>query len=109
METAGKLVDDEKLREAMKDNGIGRPSSRASIIETLIKRGYVQRDKKSLVSCPAGRNLIRVIQDPLLKSPELTGQWECKLREIEHGHYTLGRFMEELQSQLVTIIKDVKK
>lgn len=63
----------------------------------------------SLLSCLAGRNLIRVIQDPLLKSPELTGQWECKLREIEHGHYTLDRFMEELQSQLVTIIKDVKK
>ena len=109
METAGKLVDDEKLREAMKDNGIGRPSSRASIIETLIKRGYVKRDKKSLVSCPAGRNLIRVIQDPLLKSPELTGQWEYKLREIEHGHYSLGQFMEGLQSQLVTIIKDAKK
>ena len=109
METAGKLVDDERLREAMKDNGIGRPSSRASIIETLIKRGYVLRDKKSLVSCPAGRNLIRVIQDPLLKSPELTGQWEYKLREIEHGRYTLDRFMEEIQSHLVTIIQDVKK
>ena len=108
METAGKLVDDEKLREAMKENGIGRPSSRAGIIETLLKRGYIRREKKSLISNPAGRDLIATIQVKLLKSPELTGQWEKKLRDIEKGTFTLEKFMEELQAQLVDIIKDVK-
>ena len=108
METAGKMVDDETLREAMKENGIGRPSSRAGIIETLLKRGYIRREKKSLISNPAGRDLIDTIQVKLLKSPELTGQWEKKLRDIEHGHFTLEHFMEELQTQLVSIIKDVK-
>jgi len=108
METAGKMVDDETLREAMKENGIGRPSSRAGIIETLLKRGYIRREKKSLISNPAGRDLIDIIQVKLLKSPELTGQWEKKLRDIEHGRFTLEHFMEELQTQLVSIIKDVK-
>ena len=108
METAGKLVDDETLREAMKENGIGRPSSRAGIIETLLKRGYIRREKKNLISNPAGRELIEVIQVRLLKSPELTGQWEKKLRDIEHGRFTLELFMEELQDQLISIIKDVK-
>lgn len=107
METAGKLVDDETLREAMKDNGIGRPSSRAGIIETLLKRRYVRREKKALISNPAGRDLISVIQAPLLKSPELTGLWEKKLRDIEKGTFTLESFMSELQDQLVAIIKAV--
>ena len=108
METAGKLVDDETLREAMKENGIGRPSSRASIIETLLNRGYIRREKKSLVSCQAGRDLISIITARMLKSPELTGQWEKKLRDIEKGTFTLESFMGELQSQLVSIIKEVK-
>ena len=108
METAGKLVDDEALREAMKENGIGRPSSRAGIIETLIKRGYIRREKKALISNQAGRDLIDVINAQMLKSPELTGLWEKKLREIERGHYSLDLFMQELQSQLLSIIKEVK-
>ena len=108
METAGKFVDDETLREAMKENGIGRPSSRAGIIETLLKRGYIRREKKNLISNPAGRDLIEVIQAKMLKSPELTGIWEKKLRDIEKGVFTLESFMEELQAQLVSIIKEVQ-
>lgn len=108
METAGKFVDDESLREAMKENGIGRPSSRAGIIETLLKRGYIRREKKNLVSNQAGRDLLEVIQARMLKSPELTGQWEKKLRDIEHGTFTLEHFMDELQAQLVSIINEVK-
>jgi DNA topoisomerase-3 len=108
METAGKFVDDETLREAMKENGIGRPSSRASIIETLLKRQYIRREKKNLLSTQAGRHLIATIQARMLKSPELTGQWEKKLRDIEHGSFTLEKFMKELQTQLVNIIKDVQ-
>ena len=108
METAGRLVNDEALREAMKENGIGRPSSRAGIIETLLKRGYIRRDKKALISCAAGRELIDVINAQMLKSPELTGVWEKKLREIERGHYSLDKFMQELQSQLIDIIKEVQ-
>ena len=107
METAGKLVDDETLREAMKENGIGRPSSRASIIETLLKRGYIRREKKNLVSNPTGRDLISIIDARMLKSPELTGQWEKKLRDIEKGTFTLNYFMDELQAQLVSIIRGV--
>ena len=107
METAGKLVDDEQLREAMKENGIGRPSSRASIIETLLKRNYIRRNKKQLISNPAGRELIAIIQDRLLKSPEMTGQWERKLRDIERGKYSLEWFMKDLEKQLVDIIKTV--
>jgi len=108
METAGKLVDDEALREAMKENGIGRPSSRASIIETLLKRGYIRREKKNLISNQAGRDLVNVIKAKMLLSPELTGQWEKKLRDIEKGTFTLDSFMDELQAQLVAIIKEVK-
>ncbi len=108
METAGKLVDDESLREAMKENGIGRPSSRAGIIETLLKRGYIRREKRALISNQAGRDLIDVISAQMLKSPELTGLWEKKLREIERGHYSLNLFMKELESQIVAIIKDVE-
>ena len=107
METAGKFVEDETLREAMKENGIGRPSSRASIIETLLKRGYIRREKKNLISNPTGRDLIRIIKAKMLKSPELTGQWEKKLRDIEKGTFTLDAFMDELYDQLVSIIKEV--
>ena len=108
METAGKFVDDETLREAMKENGIGRPSSRAGIIETLLKRGYIRRDKKKLISTQTGRDLLDIIHVKMLKSPELTGVWEKKLRDIEKGTFTLEYFMDELQAQLVSIIKDVK-
>ena len=108
METAGKLVEDESLREAMKENGIGRPSSRAAIIETLLKREYIRREKKALISQPAGRDLIDTIQAKMLKSPELTGIWEKKLRDIEHGTFSLEQFMDELQAQLVSIIKEVQ-
>ena len=108
METAGKMVDDEELREAMKENGIGRPSSRAGIIETLLKRGYIHREKKSLISNKAGRDLIGIINARMLKSPELTGKWEKKLRDIEKGVFTLEAFMDELQAQLVSIIKEVQ-
>ena len=108
METAGKLVDDESLRDAMKANGIGRPSSRAGIIETLLKRGYIRREKRNLISNQSGRDLIATIQSNLLKSPELTGLWERKLRDIEHGHFTLDRFMNALQQQLTDIIREVQ-
>lgn len=107
METAGKLVEDDELRDAMKENGIGRPSSRAGIIETLIKRDYIHREKKNLVSTRIGRDLISVITSKMLKSPELTGQWEKKLRDIEAGKYSTDMFMSELSSQLVLIIKEV--
>lgn len=109
METAGKLVEDETLRDAMKENGIGRPSSRASIIVKLLKRGYIIRDKKKLVSTQAGRDLIHIIEARMLKSPELTGKWEKKLRDIEHGNYSRESFMSELQEQLKEIIKAVKE
>ena len=108
METAGKFVDDEELRDAMKENGIGRPSSRAGIIELLLKRQYIRREKKNLISNKTGRDLIGIIKAKMLLSPELTGLWEKKLRDIEKGAFTLGLFMEELQEQLVTIIKEVK-
>lgn len=108
METAGKFVDDETLREAMKENGIGRPSSRAGIIETLLNRGYVQREKKKLVSTQAGRDLISIIEAKMLKSPELTGKWEKKLRDIEAGRYTRESFMEELKGQIIEIIHNVQ-
>ena len=106
METAGKFVEDESLREAMKENGIGRPSSRAGIIETLIKRGYVERQKKNIVSTSTGRQLLSYIKSNLLKSPELTGRWEKKLRDIESRKYSRKSFMEELESQLREIISN---
>ena len=85
METAGNEVDDEELRAAMKANGIGRPSTRAAIIELLFKRGYIAHQKKNIIPTAIGINLIDAVSNPLLKSPELTGQWERKLREIEAG------------------------
>jgi DNA topoisomerase-3 len=96
METAGKLVDNEEMREVMKENGIGRPSTRASIIETLFKRQYIEKKKKNLFATPTGMALIDKISFDLLKSPELTGQWEHKLRMIERGTYEAQTFKEEL-------------
>ena len=107
METAGKFVEDEELRAAMKENGIGRPSSRASIIETLFKRHYIRRDKKRLVATPTGIQLIGVIKEELLKSCELTGIWEKKLRDIEHQKYDAAQFVEELKAQIGQIVNDV--
>lgn len=109
METAGKFVEDEELREAMKENGIGRPSSRASIIETLLKRNYIIRERKNIVSTDTGKRLISIIKGKMLTSPETTGQWEKKLRLIERGKFTLNEFMSELTSQLQTIVRTVKE
>jgi len=105
METAGNEVEDEELRSAMKANGIGRPSTRAAIIELLFKREYIARKKKNIIPTAIGINLIRSITDPLLKSPELTGQWEKKLREVEAGTYPVGQFMEELKDMTYKIVK----
>ena len=107
METAGKFVEDETLRAAMKENGIGRPSSRASIIETLFKRHYIKRDKKRLIATPTGIELIDLIREELLKSCELTGIWEKKLRDIEHQQYDAQQFIEELKAQVTEIVRDV--
>ena len=108
METAGKQVDDEELRELLKENGIGRPSTRAGIIETLLKRQYIRKDKKRLLATVTGIQLIDTIRDDLLKSAELTGQWERKLRMIEAGTYRVADFMEELKvkvNELVYVVK----
>lgn len=107
METAGKFVDDEELRAALKENGIGRPSSRANIIETLFKRRYIKRERKNIVATPTGIELIDLIKEELLKSCELTGIWEKKLRDIEHGQYDAGQFVSELKGQITTIVNDV--
>ena len=107
METAGKFVDNEELRAAMKENGIGRPSSRASIIETLFKRNYIRRERKRIVATPMGIQLIDLIHEELLKSPELTGIWEKKLRDIEHKTYDAGTFINELKQQITDIVNQV--
>ena len=107
METAGKFVEDETLRAAMKENGIGRPSSRAGIIETLFKRHYIQRKGKRLIATPTGIELIDLIREELLKSCELTGIWEKKLRDIEHQKYDAGQFINELKQQVADIVRDV--
>ena len=107
METAGKFVEDETLRAAMKGNGIGRPSSRASIIETLFKRRYIKRERKRLVATPTGIELIDLIREELLKSCELTGIWEKKLRDIEHQKYDAQQFINELKQQVTDIVRDV--
>ena len=108
METAGKQVEDEELRDLMKENGIGRPSTRAGIIETLLKRHYIRKDKKRILATPTGIELIDTIQNDLLKSAELTGQWEKKLRMIEDGKYEVGLFMEELKGMVNEIVHFVK-
>ena len=107
METAGKFVEDDELRAAMKENGIGRPSSRASIIETLFKRRYIKRDRKRLIATPTGIELIDLIREELLKSCELTGIWEKKLRDIEHQKYDARQFIDELKQQVTQIVSDV--
>jgi len=107
METAGKAVDDEELRDAMKENGIGRPSTRAAIIETLFKRRYIRKERKSLSPTLAGIQLIDTIHEPLLKSPALTGLWEKKLREIERGEYSASQFIEELKQMIAGIVINV--
>lgn len=107
METAGKLVDDEELREAMKENGIGRPSTRAAIIETLFKRKYIRKEKKNLRATSAGIALIDTIKVDLLKSAKLTGIWENKLRKIESREYDAAQFIDELKAQIGEIVYDV--
>ena len=107
METAGKLVDDDELREAMKDNGIGRPSTRAAIIETLFKRKYIVREGKSLKATAAGIALIDTIKVDLLKSAKLTGIWENKLRQIEKGSYDAVAFVTELKNLIGKIVVEV--
>ena len=108
METAGKNVDDEELRDLMKANGIGRPSTRAAIIETLLKRKYVYKDKKRILPTPTGIKLIETIQNRLLKSAELTGQWEKKLREIADGKYSAAQFMVQLKQMVCGVVEEVK-
>ena len=107
METAGKFVEDEELRAALKENGIGRPSSRAGIIETLFKRHYIKRQRKNLMATPTGIELIDTIHEELLKSCELTGIWEKKLRDIEHKKYDPAQFINELKAQITEIVNDV--
>ena len=107
METAGKLVDNEELRAALKENGIGRPSTRAAIIETLFKRHYIRKERKNLVATPTGMELIDLIHEELLKSAELTGIWEKKLRDIEAKKYDPKQFLDELKQQVTEIVQQV--
>ncbi len=108
METAGKQVDDEELRSLMKENGIGRPSTRANIIETLFKRKYMVRMKKNLIPTQTGIQLIATIQNELLKSVELTGQWERKIRQVENGEYEVSKFLDEMKLMVATLVHEVK-
>lgn len=107
METAGKLVENEELRDALKENGIGRPSTRAAIIETLYKRGYMRKEKKNLVPTATAMELMSLIHDELLKSAELTGIWEKRLREIEKGKYDSHQFLEELKQMVQSLVTSV--
>ena len=107
MESAGKNIDDEELREAMKENGIGRPSTRAEIIEKLCKRNYIRRERKNLIATPTGIELISLIRNELLKSAELTGQWEKKLRDIEKRKYEAKTFIDELKAMLAEVVNEV--
>ena len=108
METAGKQIDDEELRELMKDNGIGRPSTRAAIIETLFRRNYIKRERKNLVPTITGMELIGVISNELLKSAEMTGNWEFKLRQIEKGAYAAEAFLQEMKLMVTELVTQVK-
>lgn len=108
METAGKQVEDEEMRELLKDNGIGRPSTRANIIETIFKRNYIERKKKNIFATQTGMDLIDTIQNELLKSAELTGDWERKLRLIEKGEYAMETFKQELIDMVVNLTNEVK-
>ena len=107
METAGKLVDNDELRDALKENGIGRPSTRAAIIETLFKRHYIRKERKNLIPTPTGMELIQLIHEELLKSAELTGIWEKKLREIEKKSYDAATFLNELKQMVTDIVNSV--
>lgn len=109
METAGKFVENDELRDALKENGIGRPSTRAAIIETLIKRNYIQKERKNLIPTQMGTDLISIIQNELLKSAELTGRWEKKLREIERGTYQATQFIAELKEMVTEVVNVVMK
>ena len=108
METAGKTVDNEELRDAMKENGIGRPSTRAAIIEKLFQRKYIVREKKNIKATEVGINLVHTIISPLLKSAELTGLWEKKLREIERGDFQAQQFLDELKQMTAEVVREVK-
>ncbi|RDC63920.1 type IA DNA topoisomerase [Adhaeribacter pallidiroseus] len=108
METAGRQIEDEELKEALKENGIGRPSTRAAIIETLYKREYIRKEKKKIVPTPMGIDLINLIKTPTLKSPELTGQWEKKLRQIESGSFSPDAFLAELKHLVLDMVQEVK-
>ena len=108
METAGKQVDDEDLRELMKENGIGRPSTRANIIETLFKRQYIVRNKKQVLPTPTGIQLIETIQNELIKSAELTGSWEKQLKDIEKGTYTAGAFIKNMKRMVEALVTEVR-
>lgn len=107
METAGKLVESEEMKEALKQNGIGRPSTRAAIIETLLSRGYVRKQRKALLPTPLGKELIHIIRDDMLKSVELTGQWERKLRQIESGEYDARQFISDLTQKVTRMVTEV--
>jgi len=109
METAGKQVDDEEMREAMKANGIGRPSTRANIIETLFRRRYISRKRKALIPNATGIELIGSIRNDLLKSAELTGRWEMKLGQIERGNYDVKVFLKEMKTMVSELMAEVKK
>jgi DNA topoisomerase-3 len=108
METAGKQIDDEELRDLMKDNGIGRPSTRAAIIETLFRRNYIRRERKNIVPTSTGMELIGVISNELLKSAEMTGNWEFKLRQIEKGEYGAGAFLQEMKTMVSDLVIQVR-
>ena len=107
METAGRNVDDEALRDVLKENGIGRPSTRAAIIQTLYRRGYIRQQRKSLEATPTGVELIGLIKEELLKSAELTGIWENKLRKIERHEYSARQFVDELKQMVADIVQQV--
>ena len=107
METCGKNIDDDSIREALKENGIGRPSTRAQIIETLFKRGYMVREGKNLIPTYTGKRLIKCIQNPILKSAELTGQWERKLRDIELNKYSAAEFIKEIKIMVNNLIRGI--
>ena len=107
METAGSTVEDEELRDALKANGIGRPSTRAAIIEILYKRGYIRKERKSLRATQAGMELISLIKEDLLKSAKLTGIWEGRLRQIEHGDYEAREFIDQIKGMVGEITASV--
>ncbi|MBR4160686.1 MAG: DNA topoisomerase III, partial [Bacteroidaceae bacterium] len=109
METAGKMVEDEELRDALKENGIGRPSTRAAIIETLFRRRYIRKERTSLWATPTGVELIGIIHEELLKSAELTGIWERKLRQIEQRQYDAHQFLGELKQMVTDIVMEVMR